>query len=212
LEYKTILNALITSLLIVITILYLTKRRNNAALNGTNISNTDNTESVGTLVDMLNDGDGSCERKCREALIRLLPLLSEENAHLLDEYRQAKLRYVVWPPASPIYSTYLARLARNSPQSIALRIGIVQALSRVGDGEALTMFNEMLDCNAYTVNERRIQQVVRESRPALVDRVAAQPARQSLLRPSTRTDTHSLLRIPVRERDLSSQDMLHVHE
>jgi hypothetical protein len=130
----------------------------------------------------------------------------------LDEYRQAKLRYIVRPPASPIYSTYLTRLTRNSAQNVALRIAIIEALSRVGDGEALTMFNELLECRAYTVNERRIQQTARDSRPALVARVEKQPARQSLLRPANCSDIDSLLRIARSELELPPQDLPHVNE
>src|SRR5580704_8087275 len=85
------------------------KRRREAAL--TAVTNP-NLESVGELVDALSDGDGRCDRQCRDTLIKLLPLLNNSNAHLLDEYRQAKLRYIVRPPASPIYSTYLTKLSR----------------------------------------------------------------------------------------------------
>lgn len=183
------------------------KRRSEAALE---TAQHENLESVGVLVDTVSDGESHCERQCREALVRLLPLLNGENAHLLDEYRQAKLRYIVWPPASPIYSTYLARLSRNRAQSIVLRIAIIEALSRVGDSEALTMFDEMLGCRACTVNERRIQQVVRESRHALLSRVATEPARQSLLRPAKSADTGSLVRIPSIELGMPPEELLHV--
>jgi len=186
-----------------------TKRRGEAVLD---MALHQSIESIGVLVDSLGDGDGRYERQCREALIRLLPRLRGADAHLLDEYRQAKLRYFVRPPASPIYSTYLTRLTRNAAQNVALRIAIIEALSRVGDGEALTMFDELLDCRAYTLNERRIQQVVRDARPALQSRVAAEPSRRSLLRPSSAIEPAALLRLPQNGREMQTDLLLHVHE
>ncbi len=179
------------------------KRRNMAAIE---TARHEKLESIGVIVDSLGDGDTSCEREFRDVLIRLLPLLTDDKAYLLDEYRQAKLRYIVRPPASPIYSTYLTRLSRNSAQSIALRIAIIGALSRVGDSESLTMFDEILDCRACTANERRIQQIVRDSRPHLVERVAAEPTRLSLLRPATDSDSGQLLRVPASERQLPPEE------
>jgi hypothetical protein len=171
---------------------------------------SDDLRSIGALIDTLDSGSYRVQRQCKEALIRLLPRLSEEHEHLLDEYRQARLMYFVMPPASPIYSTRLAQISRNSASSVALRIAIVQALSRIGNHESLTMFDELLERRPSCSADKRVQQAVVDSRPMLAARVVSEPARSSLLRPAANLDEETLLRIPRVARTRSREELLHI--
>lgn len=170
----------------------------------------DTVRDIGVLVDRLDDRNGRIERQSKARLIALLPLVTARDSHLLDEYQQAKLRYIVRPPASPMYSTYLMKVSRNSPQNVALRAAIVEALSRIGDREALTMFDELLECRATTPADQRLQQLVRELRPALVIRVSREPARMSLLRPADLLDARILVRSAARKQEAPSHELLHI--
>jgi hypothetical protein len=170
---------------------WVSRRRNEAALD---MVSHEDLHAIGVLVDAACEGHGSLQRRFMDALIAMLPRITADNSHLLDEYRQAKLRYFVQPPASPMYTTRRMRAARNSPRYVALKLAIIEVLSRVGDKESLTMFDELLECRPMGAAGRRLHQAVKDARPALQARVSREPARSTLLRPVTLTDAETLVR------------------
>ncbi len=175
-----------------------------------NEMNGDDLNSIGLLVDALDSGYGPTEQQCREALTRLLPRLTSDDAYLLDEYRQAKLRYIVLAPASPIYSTHLSMRYRNHSSGVSLRVLIIETLSRIGTREALTMFDELLERRPTNDSDFRVLQAVKRCRPELESRVGSEQTRTSLLRPAAYENSESLVRPASDSEGRSSEDLPHV--
>ena len=141
-----------------------------------------------------------------EALIRLLPGIEAGDADLLNSAQRACLRRVLQRQRYPVYKE--------------LTISILQALTRIGDDEAIPIIQRLASQEPRTEPESVIQRVASECLPVLLAhkqnqtdlqlllRAAASNAPQSLLRAVTEhkaPETDLLLRPETGRHDLSSE-------
>jgi len=142
-----------------------TRRTSAAAL-----AHFDDVRVIGPLAEILETADRPTRQLVSDALIRLLPRLQSSDAHLLNEDQRECLCRI---------------LSGADWQHPELAVAVMEAFQRVGDSRALILIERLADIHARSSAQRQIRAAAASCLPALRARVVQEPARLTLLRPSS---------------------------
>lgn len=123
---------------------------------------------VGPLIEIAAVPEGSADTMAALALTRLLPRLRASDAGLLTARQRSAL----------------GKALLNHTQNAEFLLAALKALEQMGDGEHLTVVEQLASGTVSTAAPARVQAAARECLPFLRARFDQQQARASLLRAS----------------------------
>lgn len=164
----------------------------------------DDIHAVGPLLDALAMDSGESQHKAMEALTRLLPRLTSQDAHLLNDAQRATLYRILSTPSGN-------RNPAGEKERLNFRLSIVKALEHIGDSKALPIVERLARNNATAASAKRLQEAASACLPYLRARVEEHGTRSTLLRsaeapPEPDWDAITLVRpLPPQDGDTSAR-------
>lgn len=171
----------------------------------------DDIRSIGALIDALHLEDAETRNIAMDALIKLLPRLTAQDAALLSDTNRIKLCFLLSVPLeSPINKPLRALHQPANERSVAFRIAILRAFAQVGDRKALRFVERVAKNDPKSEGERRVQDAALACLPALRRRAEQEGQRQTLLRPaqSASNEEDTLLRPASGGQDTAPETLL----